>query len=827
MSKLYKVLYILLAVFLYSSSILAQSSNRVKLQFQRTGTNASSVTVHVIDSEGNPINGASANVECSVPFKGTTTSITTSVLCPDKNGNSSPNYNLTVSVTGLPANFSFNHINVDLHAFNGGGKYQSNEDGNPRQYNLEAKVGKTKTALQTFGRLSNFDAAAGVGAPDDVHKIWSITNSKGYTTETSLVINFNVTAGNSNKGCFLGFSDITLTSGDIVDPTPDPEPKPEPGLGDSTAVYNIVWKNTTSQHMAEEADGSVVVTDYDVAQRIFWKLIPTKNPNCYYIQNTATGRYIGSCNMPVSSDSYIKTTETPVEYYAGKTASTNGEIDGCYYFTSTDCPNYDNENAGPNALNKAGSSNSVITWQAGGSRIGSYWKMVKSEDLYEVRPFLASAEVGKAGYLYVMTNAKGQALEMAADGSLSWQTKNDNDAQIWYFVGTSSRGGGYLLVNQKNHQTLSLKGETDTRWVVAEDMAHNGYNFRPFATKDDVKTNLTVEGESALTFHSVHTKFARHNQIYELPCGTLGGHYLTRMNISGEVVKPMQYPLASKVGTIVTTLNAPAPSDWYTIYSKDEAVVAPGQQFVVYTKLNAMPLEGQTAFLYCDWNHDGIFEASYDVNLQQESETKITVPAEATPGKVRLRFRLTDNGMTGADEEVTGQIFDCLLQVVSEAPAEPTLTAVSSSEERGTVSPESDKGLNKECEVKATPKGNAIFVCWREGNNVVSLKSTYTFTLDHETHLTAFFSPNTDETISGIGSQFAENNQLVKICAQNKQIKVITDANVKRVLVFTPNGALVAQSKSSLVQLNGTAAGSYIVKVYTDRADKTAKILIK
>lgn len=821
MSKLYHLIAVAILFFSYCGSIFAQSGSSIKLQFQRTGTDAKSVTVNVIGADGTPVKGAKASVDCNTALKASTTYVTPFILCPNKNGNTSPNIDLTISLSGLPANFSFNQVNVDLHAFNGGGSYQSNSDGKARRFNLAVQTGTTNNSLQPFGELKDFDPAAGVGIPDAVHKIWTISNKNAVTTDGQLVLRFHITAGSDNKGCFLGLSDVSLSNGEIV------EPEPEPGLPDTTQVYNIVWKNTTAQHMSEEGDGSVVVTEYDITQRIFWKLIPTKKANCYYIQNTATGRYIGSCNMPVASDSYITTTEKPVEYYVGKTTSTNGEIQGCYYFTSTDCANYDQESQSPNALNKAGSSNSVITWQAGNNRIGSYWKLVPTEDLYEVRPFMVSSEVGKSGYLYTMTNSKGMALEMGNDGALSWKEKNENDAQLWYFVGTSNHDGGYVIVNQKNHQTISLKGEKETRWAVYEDAKRDGYNFRPFATKEDVQTNLTIDGEASINFQSVHTKFARHNQIYELPCGTLGEQYLIRMNISGSIVKPMQYPLAAISGNTVVTPNASTPKDWYTLYAQDQAIVAPGQEFTVSTLLNAQPLVGQEGFLYCDWNHDGIFEASYKMDLKQQSETKISVPATATPGKVRLRFRLTDNGLTGADEEVTGQIFDCLLQVVKEAPAEPTLTVMSNSDERGSVSPESDKGLNKECEVKATPKGNAIFVCWREGKNVVSLDATYQFTLNHETQLTAYFSPNTDESISGIDHQLSENNQIIKISAQHKQIKVMTDAKVKKVLVFSTNGALVAQSDAATVNLSGAAAGSYIVKVYTDTADNTAKILIK
>ena len=45
----------------------------------------------------------------------------------------------------------------------------------------------------------------------------------------------------------------------------------------------------------------MVASTYDVAKRIFWELIPTGEENTYFIKNTATGRYIGSCNKTPSS----------------------------------------------------------------------------------------------------------------------------------------------------------------------------------------------------------------------------------------------------------------------------------------------------------------------------------------------------------------------------------------------------------------------------------------------------------------------------------------------------------------------------------------------
>lgn len=112
-------------------------------------------------------------------------------------------------------------------------------------------------------------------------------------------------------------------------------------------IYNISWKTTGGNYATEGSDGSIYIAGYAVTERQFWRFIPTGNDNCYYIQNTATGRYIGSCNKTPSSASRITTTTEPVEYYVAPTSATSGEIKGCHYFSSTDCDNYSNEAAAP------------------------------------------------------------------------------------------------------------------------------------------------------------------------------------------------------------------------------------------------------------------------------------------------------------------------------------------------------------------------------------------------------------------------------------------------------------------------------------------------
>lgn len=123
--------------------------------------------------------------------------------------------------------------------------------------------------------------------------------------------------------------------------------------------------------------------------------------------------------------------------------------------------------------------------------------------------------------------------------------------------------------------------------------------------------------------------------------------------------------------------------------------------------------------------------------------------------------------------------------------------------------------------------GNAKFVCWREGRQVVSLDTAYTFNVDHETMLTAYFSPKTSDVPDGIGQVVSESGALVEVEAGSQYINIVTDAPVQDVSVYSVGGALVAQSASKRVSVSGLTAGSYIVKVQTSGKNTTAKVFIK
>ena len=199
--------------------IMAQQS--ISLKFNRTGEDASSVTATVTDENGAVINGASATVSSSHNFKGTSNAVTNSILCPNVNGNTGPTIELTFSVNGIPADFTFDKIALEIHALNGGSNYQENSDNVVRQWNVNASVNDN-----AFGVLENIDIAAGIGSSGNVHKAWEITNAT-VDCNGAATIKLTITKGTTNSGCFFGLSEVLLTT-DGIAPTPTPEPEPEP-----------------------------------------------------------------------------------------------------------------------------------------------------------------------------------------------------------------------------------------------------------------------------------------------------------------------------------------------------------------------------------------------------------------------------------------------------------------------------------------------------------------------------------------------------------------------------------------------------------------------
>lgn len=792
----------------------------IKLGFTRTGTDASSVTITMTDENGATIEGAAASLTTSHAFKGTSNAVTESIICPNVNGNTSPTIKLTFAITGMPEGFKFNNIDAHIHALNGGSNYQETGDGVVRQWNVEAKQGTSSSNLATFGSLTNIDIAAGIPG---ANKVWSIEGSS-VATESTITIELTITAGSSNSGCFFGLSELALTNteeegGSEEDGEDTPTQPDESGV----KIYNISWKNTGGNYITEGSDQSMYIAAYSVTERQFWKFIPTGNENCYYIQNTATGHYMASCNKTPSSASRISTTTTPVEYYVAPTAATSGEIAGCHYLSSTDCSNYNSESSGPRALNKDGASNYVITWQAGTSRVGSYWKLIETEDLYEIRPFEPGSTIGNIEVSYNISTAT-RNITLAEDGSISLQEKDlADDGQGWYFVGTTNREG-YIIASAKDlastitisEGTISTTTNGDTRWKVYADTNSQQYYFKSVATNE----TLFIDGDSLFTFGKQRNAYARGNQIYNNPCGYLSSNYITAAKLHGDDV----------LGTITYEATS-APSNWHVLYTTDRGEVAVNGTFLFDITLAQAANSYLEVYAYFDWNADGIFETSQQMEVSGTTASgTFTTPEWAANCETRMRVRVNENGLNYAEDDVEGVVYDFII-TASPAMENRTVTIGTNAKGRGTatlsqVADEYEKGTT--LTATATPSGSNSFICWKEGNIIVSTDAEYTFTVDHNVALTAYFTPDTtngDDIITGICNTVATAE--VSIIGHEGYIQAVSNNSITGITIYTSNAVQACKAKGDKISTATLPHGIYIIKVQTTGGEKNFKFYKK
>lgn len=807
MKKIYLAISILI---LFTASALAGEG--IRLTFTRTGTAAGSVTTSITDENSNNIAGATASVTTTHDFKATSNAVTQHILCPNINANQNPTIKLTFTITGLPADFKFNKIGLDIHALNGGSNYQERGDGVTRQWNITAKAGET-----TIGTLNNIDIAAGVGSAGNVHQVWDIEKAETVTANGSTTIELTITKGATNAGCFFGLSEIIL-SNTLEEPTDTPTETPEEN---KAKIYLISWKSTGSNYITEGTDQSLYIAGYNVTERQFWQFIPTENPNCYYIKSTATGRYIASCNKTPSSASRITTTTTPVEYYVAPTSATSGEIAGCHYFSSTDCSNYDNEASGPRALNKDGASNYVITWQAGTSRTGSYWKLTESEDLYEIRPFEPSSTLGNIEVSYNIS-CKTRNITLG-ENNIYLADKNLAAAnQGWYFVGNSNREGYLIASTSRPTTTINIAdgnivaGETNaTRWKVYATTDASAYYFKSI----DTGQTLIVDGDSLFNFSKQRNTYARNNKIYNNPCGYLSNNYITQAKLAGDdVLKTITYETTS------------APTTWHKLYTLDRGEIAANGNFGIEITLAQTANEYLEIYTYFDWDTDGIFETAQQLQLNgNNANGTFTVPAYATKGEEsRMRVRVNENALNLAEDDVEGVVYDFII-TVAEAMDYRTVTTDVNAKGRGTVTlstTEEEYTPGSTLTATATPSGNNTFICWKEGNIIVSTDAEYTFTIDHNIALTAYFTPDTDgsdDITTGI-KQVADNSN-ISISKEGYTLRASASTPIESIAIYNSGAALVAKSNSDNISTANLANGIYIIKVRAREGEKNIKYL--
>mgnify|MGYP002746932903 CR=1 FL=1 len=772
----------LLGLAIVLTAGLANAAEPLNLTFSRTGNDAASVTV-TADVDG--VNASLTSVSHSLKAFGST------ALCPDANGNTSPTIVMTFSIADLPAGWSFNKVGLDIHAFNGQGGNQQHNDNKKRQFNVSVTSGD-----RTLVTYTDLDPAAGI---QGVRKVWEAGTASVITPGSPMELTITVTKGTQNEGCFFGLEGITLsTDNSAVNPDPDPYPEPD------SKFYTIKWKNDTQSYMTEQPDGSIAIGDYATFNKVFWEFIPTDNANCYYIRNTATGNYLGSCNMEPSSASRVTMSATPVEYYVQLSASTEGANRGCYWLSSTDCANYDKEDQSARCLNKDGASAYVITWRTGIANKGSYWTLTETENLYEPRPFTPQPAIGAPQATYFIVDAQGRSYSRSGE----WKTFSPtaNDAK-WYFVGTSNAAGGYQIVSAADNTPLN----SGALYRLTESEGAAPYHF---VGPGDATAMLSLAGVDAFNFVAARTPFALNNQIYRIPCGPIGDTWIAAATIGSDFRYPM--PVAS--GNQLTQPTVTSKPQKYTMLSRDAATVNPGTETPLNVTINKAPAEAYQLIVCYDWDRDGLFEASTVMAASQTMNATITVPADAAPGKTRLRLRLTSNGQLDPDADVNGQILDLLLNVSqpSATPLDPVVRTNDAT--RGTA--EWTNGI-----AKATSLGNALFLYWQEGLRIVGVDASLEVAPSANPRvLTAVFTANTSPFV-GIDNVLLNtvDTDATIVFADGKI--TVAGADSIAIVLYSTGGSAVASAATSL-NVAAVTPGIYIVKAITSTGVVSAKLKI-
>ena len=584
-------------------------------------------------------------------------------------------------------------------------------------------------------------------------------------------------------------------------------------------TYLIVSCKYSGMYICEEADGTMVVSSKDNTKRMFWTFeTANADEGTFYIKNTVSGNYVQSCNKTPSSSSIMKTGTTPVAYYVGKSAS--GEVSGKYWFSSTDCSNYNDNTQTPRGLNKDGASSNVIVWNAGVSNTGSYWDLEETEDVFDIRPFEPATDMEHLAVPYHIVSPEGRYLAKSNEWVAPTEAENVN----WYFVGTSN-STGYQIVSEAGKEVLAESGFT--KWCVsATSLDETDNSYYKFTAFDDASHELTIGGIKNFFFKTARTRYTRSLQTYNYPCGEKSGQYFSKVLVTGAgASRFLTYPMRYKTATS-TASQVVVPTSWYTISVMDKPLFKRGKEIDLDLTLQKTPTSADRVFVYFDWDRNGVFETAYELEVAKTMAKTVLVPADAAIGKSRMRLRTTNNSLADADDDVIGQTLDFAIEVCENNSDEFQFTVDVNDSLRGSVSYD-------ETNVTATPYNASTFVCWKEGAKVMSVRPSYAYTLNHDLHLTAYFAadkndPFGQQVLTGLkeGKLF-ENNFLLELENDNRMIKVRSGEPVSEMRLYDVNGVEVARVKGNAIKTHNLIPSTYILKVFTKKQNKTLKVSVK
>lgn len=308
----------------------------------------------------------------------------------------------------------------------------------------------------------------------------------------------------------------------------------------------------------------------------------------------------------------------------------------------------------------------------------------------------------EAGKTYVMHRFNEANSYVYENGNALWASPLTNtQKQYWQFI-PSGKDGCYYIQNQTSKhyiQSSSVQaesqikvGDTPVEFEIKKNTtsgaAANGYYY---ICSTDQSIDTSKDGTLGLNYQqstgkivAYHIRYNRNNSywdivesdydyeapqpierseyskklgIYILPCGVKGNVYLKELNIT-HANMPLSYSASSQ------------PSNYYNMVRSDSATVIQGSTLCLSYESSALSAD-QTVTAYFDWDKDGIFEEKHEFLNAASGTAEIAVPESAVCGRSRMRIRITDNGLEGADDDVNGIVYDFQIFVVK-PKEEPT-----------------------------------------------------------------------------------------------------------------------------------------------------------
>lgn len=188
--------------------------------------------------------------------------------------------------------------------------------------------------------------------------------------------------------------------------------------------------------------------------------------------------------------------------------------------------------------------------------------------------------------------------------------------------------------------TLGLNYQQATGKVVAYHIRYDRGN----SYWDILESNYDYEAPAPIE----HSDYCKKLGVYVLPCGEKGKAWLTALNVkdqTNESAHEMNYTASSQ------------PSAYYYMVRSDSAFATKGGTLKLSYETKGMTTN-YTVTAYFDWDRDGIFESKHEFMNNAFGTTEISVPKDAVTGRSRMRIRITENGMDGAEEDVMGMVYD-------------------------------------------------------------------------------------------------------------------------------------------------------------------------